>query len=37
MNLYMKYTAKPDSFLVINANLASDNISRFTKSILERI
>ena len=29
MNLYKKCTAKPNSFLVINTTLASDNSSRF--------
>ena len=29
MNLYKKCTAKPYSFLVIDATLASDNPSRF--------
>ena len=37
MNLYKKCTAKPYSFLVIDANLASDNPSRFRKDLLERI
>ena len=37
MNLYKKCTAKPHSFLVINTTLASDNPSRFTKDLLERI
>ena len=37
MNLYKKYTAKPYSFLVIDATLASDNSSRFRKKFLERI
>ena len=31
------FTAKPYSFLVIDATLASDNPSRFRKSLLERI
>ena len=29
MNLYKKWTAKPYSFLVINATLALDNTLRF--------
>ena len=37
MNLYKKCNAKADSFLVINATLASDNPSRFRKNLLERI
>ena len=37
MNLYKKYTAKTYSFLVIDANLASDNLSHFRKNLLERI
>ena len=37
MNLYKKYTAKPHSFSVIDATLASDNGSRFRKNLLERI
>ena len=37
MNLYKKCTAKPYSFLVIDATLASDNSSRFRKIFLERI
>ena len=37
MNLYKKCTAKPYSFLVIDATLASDNPSRFRKNPLERI
>ena len=37
MNLYKKRTAKPYSFLVINATLASDNPSYFRKNLLERI
>ena len=35
MNLYKKCTAKPYSFLVINATLASDNPSRFRKNLSE--
>ena len=37
MNLYKKCTAKPYSFLAIDATLASDNSSRFRKIFLERI
>ena len=37
MNLYKKCCAKPYSFLVINATLASDKPLRFRKNILERI
>ena len=37
MNLYKKYTEKPCYHLVIHATLASDNISRFRKNLLERI
>ena len=37
MNLNRKSTAKPYSFLVIDATLASDNLSRFRKNILDRI
>ena len=37
MNLYKKCTAKPYSFLVIYATLASDNLLRFRKYLLERI
>ena len=37
LNLYKKCTAKPYSFLVIDATLASDNPSRFRKNLLERI
>ena len=37
MNLYKKCTAKPYSFLVIDATLASDSVLRFRKNILERI
>ena len=36
-NLYKKCFAKPYSFLVIDATLASDNPSRFRKNLLERI
>ena len=37
MNLYKKCTAKPYSFLVVNAFLASDTSSRFRKNPVERI
>ena len=37
INLYKKCTAKPYSFLVIDATLASDNPSRFRKNLLDRI
>ena len=37
MNLYKNGTAKPYSFFVIDATLASDNPSRFRKNLLERI
>ena len=37
LNLYKIFTAKPYSFLVIDATLASDNLSRFRKNILDRI
>ena len=37
MNLYKTCTAKPYSFLVIDATLASDNPSRFRNNFLERI
>ena len=37
INLYKKCTAKPYSFLVIEATLASDNHLRFRKIFLERI
>ena len=36
VNLYKKCTPKPYSFLVIDATLASDNLSRFRKSRLGR-
>ena len=35
--LYKKYTAKPYSFLVIDATLPSDNPLRFKKNLLEGI
>ena len=37
MNFYKKYTAKPYSFVVIDAILALDNPLHFRKNILERI
>ena len=37
LNLYKKCTAKPYSFLVIGATLASENPSRFRKNLLQRI
>ena len=37
MNLYQKITAKPYSFLVIDATLASDNPLRFRKNLVEKI
>ena len=37
MNLHKKCTAKPYSYLVIDATLASDNRSQFRKNLLERI
>ena len=37
MNLYKKYNAKPNSFLVIDATLTSDNLLRFRKNFLKRI
>ena len=37
MNLYKKSIAKPFSFLVIDATLASDNPLQFKKNILERV
>ena len=37
MNLYKKCTAKPYSFLVVDATLVSDNILRFRKNLSERI
>ena len=37
MNLYKKCTAKPYSFLVINATSASNNALRFRKNLLERM
>ena len=37
INLYTKCTAKPYSFLVIDATRASDNHLHFRKNVLERI
>ena len=37
VNPYKKCTAQPCSFLVIDATIASDNLSRFRKNLLERI
>ena len=37
MDLYKKCTAKPYSFLVTNATLASDNLLRLRENLLERI
>ena len=37
MNLYKKCPAKPNSFLVIDTTLASDNSLHFRKNLLERI
>ena len=37
INLYKKCTAKPYSFLVIDATLASDNPLRFIEDLPERI
>ena len=37
MNLYKKYSAKPNYFLVIDANNAPDNPSHFRKILLETI
>ena len=37
MNLHKKCTAKPYSFLVIDATLASDKPLRFKKNLLEII
>ena len=36
INLYKKCTSKPYSFLFIDTTFASDNSSRFRKSLLER-
>ena len=37
MKLYKKLTAKPNSFLVINTTLASDNPLPFRKNLLQRL
>ena len=37
MNLYKKYIGKLYSLLVIDTTLASDNLLRFRKNLLERI
>ena len=37
MKLYKKSTAKPYTFLIIDATLASDSPSRFRKNLLKRI
>ena len=37
MNLYKKYTAKPYSFLIIDATLALDNLLRFVKNLTKNI
>ena len=37
INLYRNYTPNQYSFLVTDATLASDNLLRFRKNILERI
>ena len=37
MDHYKKCTAKPYSFLVIDATLASDNLLHFRENLLERI
>ena len=37
MNLYKKYTVKPQYFLVIDTTLASYNPLRFRKILVERI
>ena len=37
MNLYKKYTVKPYSFLVIDANLTSRNLSCLRNNLLQRI
>ena len=37
MNLYIKCTAKPFSFLVMDTALAPDNLLHFRKNLLERI
>ena len=37
MNLYKKCTAKPYSFLVIDATMGSNNSLRFRKNLVEKI
>ena len=37
MNLYKKYTVKPYSFLVIDANLTSGNLLCLRNNLLQRI
>ena len=37
MNIYKKYTAKPYSFLIIDATLASDNPLRSGKNLTKNI
>ena len=37
MNVYKKFTAKPYSFLVIDATLASDNLLRFRNNFSRNI
>ena len=37
MNLYKKCAAKPYSFLIVDATLASDNLLCFRKNFRERI
>ena len=37
MNLYKKCIAKPFSFIINDATVASDNPSLFRKNLLERI
>ena len=36
LNLYKKCTVKPNSILVIDATLASDNLSRFRENLSEK-
>ena len=36
VNLYKKYTVKPNSFLVINTTISSDNPLLFIKHLLEK-
>ena len=36
VNLYIKCTAKPHSFLVIYDTSASDDVSRFRKNLLKK-